>query len=95
MDPASGTDDFLDVLVDGERIVSVTPCGKIQRKRKKTQDAETIDAAGLVVAPGFIDLHCHLREPGGESSETIETGTRAARARRLHRGLRHAKHAPD
>ena len=32
----------------------------------------------MIVAPGFIDLHCHLREPGGESSETIETGTRAA-----------------
>jgi dihydroorotase len=39
---------------------------------------ETFDATGLVVAPGFIDLHCHLREPGGELSETIETGTTAA-----------------
>ena len=40
--------------------------------------AEVFDASGLVVAPGFIDLHCHLREPGQELSETIETGTRAA-----------------
>ena len=41
-------------------------------------DAEIFDAKGLIVAPGFIDLHCHLREPGQELSETIETGTRSA-----------------
>ena len=41
-------------------------------------DAEIFDAQGLIVAPGFIDLHCHLREPGQEMSETIETGTRSA-----------------
>ncbi len=40
--------------------------------------AEAFDAAGLIVAPGFIDLHCHLREPGQEMSETIETGTKSA-----------------
>ncbi|MGD9527033.1 dihydroorotase [Pseudonocardia sp.] len=40
--------------------------------------AETIDAAGLVLLPGFVDLHTHLREPGGEESETIATGSRAA-----------------
>src|SRR3972149_831893 len=41
-------------------------------------DYEVLDAAGLVVCPGFIDLHCHLREPGYEQKETIATGTRAA-----------------
>ena len=41
-------------------------------------DAEILNASGLIVAPGFIDLHCHLREPGQEISETIESGTRAA-----------------
>ena len=41
---------------------------------------KTIDASGLVVTPGFVDLHTHLREPGFEHKETIETGTRAAAA---------------
>jgi dihydroorotase len=71
MDPASGTDAALDLLIDGERIACM-------RANLSAPDAETFDAAGLVVAPGFIDLHCHLREPGQELSETIETGTRSA-----------------
>jgi dihydroorotase len=71
MDPASKTDAILDVLVDGERIARVGA-------NLSAPDAEIVDATGLVVAPGFIDLHCHLREPGQELSETIETGTRAA-----------------
>ena len=45
---------------------------------KSDAGGEILDATGLIVAPGFIDLHCHLREPGIENSETIETGTRAA-----------------
>ena len=43
-----------------------------------TDGAEVIDASGLIVSPGFVDLHVHLREPGGEKKETIETGTKAA-----------------
>src|SRR5271157_3148799 len=39
---------------------------------------ETLDARGIVVAPGFVDIHVHLREPGGEASETLETGLAAA-----------------
>ena len=74
LDPASKTDAALDVLLDGERIKDVTPAGKIGA----AVCAEVFDAKGLIVAPGFIDLHAHLREPGQESSETIETGTRAA-----------------
>src|ERR1700686_803710 len=74
LDPASKTDASLDVLLDGEKIKEVGPAGKITTP----QDAEVFDASGLIVAPGFIDLHVHLREPGQESSETIETGTRAA-----------------
>src|SRR6202521_5451944 len=74
VDPASKRDAALDVLLDGEKIKGVGAAGKISAP----QDAEVFDASGLIVAPGFIDIHVHLREPGQESSETIETGTRAA-----------------
>ncbi len=74
LDPARETDAPLDVLVDEEKIKEVAPAGKIVAP----QNAEVFDASGLIVAPGFIDLHAHLREPGQESSETIESGTRAA-----------------
>ncbi|HVA95394.1 MAG TPA: dihydroorotase [Candidatus Dormibacteraeota bacterium] len=75
LDPASGADAPRDILLDGDRIAGVAPHGQLGARAK---GAEIFDATGLVVSPGFIDLHCHLREPGGESSETIETGTRAA-----------------
>ena len=75
IDPASKTDAALDVLLDGETIAEVAAAGKISRD---TRGADIFDASGLIVAPGFIDLHVHLREPGQESSETIETGTRSA-----------------
>src|SRR6202162_2535365 len=71
LDPASRTDAALDVLLDGERIAQVGA-------NLSAPDAEIVDAKGLIVAPGFIDLHCHLREPGQELSETIATGTLAA-----------------
>src|SRR5437868_7656984 len=73
LDPATKTDDILDVLLDGERIADVAAAGKIT-----TNGAEIFDATGMIVAPGFIDIHAHLREPGQENSETIETGTRSA-----------------
>lgn len=71
LDPAGKTDAALDVLLDGERIAKVGA-------NLSAPGAELFDAKGLIVAPGFIDLHCHLREPGQEMSETIQTGTRAA-----------------
>ncbi len=74
LDPVSKTDATLDVLIDGERIVEIAAAGKLPRGN----DAQVFDASGLVVAPGFIDMHVHLREPGQENSETIETGTLSA-----------------
>ena len=71
IDPAGGTDAVVDVLLDGALISKVGA-------NLAANGAEVYDAKGLIIAPGFIDLHCHLREPGQEMSETIETGTRAA-----------------
>ena len=73
VDPASGHDGPADVLIEDGRVTSVA-------RNLDGNGAEVLDAAGLVVAPGFIDMHVHLREPGIEHSETIETGARAAAA---------------
>ena len=74
LDPASKTDAAMDVFLDGEMIKDLGTPGKFA----SLKDAQVFDASGLIVAPGFIDLHVHLREPGQESSETIETGTKSA-----------------
>jgi dihydroorotase len=70
VDPSQQLDARLDVLIENGRVM------RLDRKIKA--DVETLDAEGLVVTPGFIDLHTHLREPGQEHKETIATGTRAA-----------------
>ena len=72
VDPASGRDEIADVLLMAGKVEAVgqglgTP-----------DDAEVMDASGRIVAPGFIDLHTHLREPGQEDLETIATGALAA-----------------
>jgi dihydroorotase len=69
VDPASGRDEVGDVLVEEGRIGS--PDGG-------TAGATVLEAGGLVLAPGLVDLHTHLREPGREDKETVETGCRAA-----------------
>ena len=74
LDPASNTDALKDVLLKDGRVKEIAPPGKLP----VDSGVEAFDASGLVVAPGFIDMHVHLREPGQENSETIETGTLAA-----------------
>src|ERR1035438_3022031 len=73
IDPASQTDRIADVLIADGRIVGVA-------ENLAAPAGEVFDATGLVVAPGFIDMHVHLREPGFEHAETIESGARAAAA---------------
>ncbi len=68
VDPAAGTDEIRDVVVSGGLIAGP----------EAAEGADKIDGRGLVLAPGLVDLHTHLREPGFEHKETIETGTRAA-----------------
>src|SRR6185437_16445456 len=71
VDPASRRDMAGDILVAD---------GKIKKIAKRITESadEVIDAKGLIVAPGLVDLHVHLREPGREDKETIETGSKAA-----------------
>jgi len=71
IDPESNFNDIADVLVDNGKIISVG-------KNIKQKSDKTIDANGLIVSPGFIDMHVHLREPGEENKETIKTGIKAA-----------------
>ena len=73
IDPAQGLDATLDVMIAEGTIEEVGP-------RVQGRGAQVLEVKGLVVCPGFIDLHTHLREPGREDKETIATGTRAAAA---------------
>lgn len=64
-----------DILVADGKIVAL---GVEAAAHQQATDAQSIDAGGLIALPGFVDLHTHLREPGREDAETVETGTRAA-----------------
>lgn len=77
IDPATGGDGIADVLIRDGHIESV---GTGLSALVDLVDIVVIDAAGAIVAPGFIDMHVHLREPGFEHAETIESGARAAAA---------------
>jgi dihydroorotase len=74
IDPSQDLDGTFDVLIEDGAVA------KIDGRIDKPDNTEVIDAAGLVVAPGLIDIHVHLREPGQEYKETVRTGTLAAAA---------------
>ena len=76
IDPASGVDGQRDVLLRQGRVAAVEPPGGLKDVKAK----ETFDAAGMIVAPGLVDIHVHLREPGQTYKESIATGTAAAAA---------------
>lgn len=77
VDPSQQIDGIGDISIEDGKIVSLDmKSGKAKSKAKS--NAKVIDATGMYVVPGFVDMHVHLREPGFEHKETIETGTRAA-----------------
>lgn len=74
IDPSNNIDTIMDVLIEGAQIVKTEP------GISPPKGARIIDATDKLVSPGFIDLHCHLREPGYEDKETIASGTMSAAA---------------
>src|SRR6185436_5589069 len=73
VDPAQGINTGRDLLIEDGRVLGV-----LERGEERPGGVEILDATGLIVAPGFIDLHTHLREPGAEYKETIASGAAAA-----------------
>lgn len=72
MDPLSGRDKIQDILIKGEKIV------KIEESIEAKEEYKLIDASGLIVAPGLIDVHVHFRDPGGTHKEDLVTGSTSA-----------------
>ena len=72
VDPAGGLDKVIDIFVQDDRIAAL---GNVPSNPELT-----IDAVGMVVVPGLVDMHVHLREPGNEEEETIASGARSAAA---------------
>ena len=79
IDPGQGIDQIGDLLVEEGKILRIGSALTLgERSERSEPKRKNLDASGLVLCPGFIDLHCHLREPGSEDKETIATGTKAA-----------------
>jgi len=76
LDPAAGIDGLKDILLKDGHVAEIAGPGKL----KQANGAKVLDATGLTVAPGLVDIHVHLREPGQGYKETIATGTAAAAA---------------
>jgi dihydroorotase len=81
IDPAAGVDGLKDILLKDGRVVEIASPGKLKQANGAAgPDLQVLDAKGLTVAPGLVDIHVHLREPGQGYKETIATGTAAAAA---------------
>lgn len=76
LDPARGIDRVQDLWIENGKIAGLGEDAPAALRNRK--DVEIVDVKGAVVAPGLVDIHVHLREPGQEEKETIETGTRSA-----------------
>ncbi|MGH7884882.1 MAG: amidohydrolase family protein, partial [Thermodesulfobacteriota bacterium] len=76
IDPSQGIDENSDIYIEKNKIKEISKKIKIYDTKK----VKTIDAKNMIVSPGFIDMHVHLREPGYEHKETIKTGCMAAAA---------------
>ena len=85
INPATETDEVADILAED---------GKVVKMEKNIRDKAdyVIDAKGCYVMPGFIDMHVHLRDPGQEQKETIETGLQCGGTRRIHNHPCNAEH---
>jgi len=84
VDPVNDINEELDVYIED---------GKIKEIGKNLGNGDTvIDAKGKIVAPGLVDMHCHLREPGQEYKEDIASGSKSAAARRIYRNCMYAKY---
>lgn len=78
IDPRRGTQEKLDIVIRGGKIERLLPHGEFNPR--DYGDMKTIDASGMIVTPGLVDMHVHFREPGEEHKETIATGSKAAAA---------------
>jgi len=76
VDPSQDLDGPFDLWIDNGEVSALLPAGSEPPRQEKAPTV--VDAHGLVVAPGFIDIHVHLREPGQEYKETVRTGMMAA-----------------
>ncbi|MCL2503126.1 MAG: dihydroorotase [Coriobacteriia bacterium] len=79
VDPAVGRDEVADILIEGGRIANIGPdLGSAADAHGQDGAPIVVECAGKIAAPGLVDIHVHLREPGREDKETVATGTRAA-----------------
>ena len=78
IDPSQGIDGVGDIYIESGKIKDINIKSREQRQKPRSSDVRIIEASGLLIVPGLIDMHVHLREPGFEYKETIRTGTLAA-----------------